>query len=290
MNPITSPTSVLNQQNTTMMLMNKKKLLSIGSIHNFDPPVFLKKNHFDDASSDDGALHSCIATATATNTNTNTTTATNTNTTTRTSTCNKDEATTTGDLDDSAVHSHEQRKVTFAQSVITEQIPRYDNDLYHDEIPSSQQCWYNDADYERIHQDNMETIRFVHQQESGLLPMITESTANHCRRGLEEQFRDPAKSWCLESREEVMEELLDTQIDLWMEQDQGRATPEDHPRRLAEAYSVYSRQHAVRAVVMGLHDWSAVQSTSTTGASTATSTATSTLELLLLLQPTSRHR
>lgn len=279
MNPTTSPNSVLNE-NTSMMLMNKKKLLSLGSIYNFDPPIFPRTNHFDDASSDDGALHSCITAAT----NTTITKDTHTTTTTHTSTCNKDEATTAGEWDDSAVHSHEQRKVTFAQSVIImEQIRRDDDDIYHDEIPYSQR-WYSDADYERIHQDNMETVRFFHQQSGGLLSS-TESPANHCKRGLEVHFREQARSCSLTSREEVMEEVLDTQIDLWMEQDQGRATPADHPRRLAEAYSVYSCQHAVRAVVMGLHDWSMVHSTTTS----TSSTTASTLELLLL-QLTSRHR
>jgi hypothetical protein len=220
LNPTTYPTSELDQ-NTSMM--NENQLVSHASIYNFDPPVFLQKLHLYDASSD-SSLHSYI-----------------------TSTCNKDKD--TGKSVDS-VNSHEQRKVTFAaQSVITKQIPRHD--LYHDEIPSAQ--WYSDDDYERIHQENVETIRLV---KSGL--PITESN-NHCKRGLEEHFRDQASCY-LKSRDEVRDEILDQQIELWRE---GLVTT-DHQRLLAEAYSVYSRQYAFRAVIVGLHDRSADRSNTAT--------------------------
>jgi hypothetical protein len=54
-----------------------------------------------------------------------------------------------------------------------------------------------------------------------------------------------------------MNELLDKQIDLWMNPNTGR----DHERLLAEAYRVHTCHYAFRAGVIGVHDWRAVQAT-----------------------------
>jgi hypothetical protein len=57
----------------------------------------------------------------------------------------------------------------------------------------------------------------------------------------------------LTSKEDIINEVLDRQIELWSE-GQG-----DHERLLAETYCINSTQHAFKAAVTGLYDWKAIQ-------------------------------
>jgi hypothetical protein len=147
----------------------------------------------------------------------------------------------------------ERQQVHFSEdssSFATQPIP---HELYEDEIPS---MWYSAAEYERIQQDNRQTIQLIKSGKCCSGSLI-------CKRGLEDSFREPILY--LPTKQEITNELLDKQIDLWMNPNTGR----DHERLLAEAYQEHTCQYAFRAVITGLHDWRAVQE------------ATHTLQILL---------
>jgi hypothetical protein len=150
-----------------------------------------------------------------------------------------------------SAHPRQRQQVSFCEesSLCIQQIP---HELHEDEIPS---MWYSAADYERIQHDNRRTIKLIKSGKCCSGSVI-------CKRGLEDSFREPIHY--LSTKEEIMNELLDKQIDLWMNPNTGG----DHARLLAEAYAIYTCQYAIRAVVKGLHDWSALQATHTADSNT----------------------
>lgn len=102
------------------------------------------------------------------------------------------------------------------------------------------EVWYTAEDFERIRQDN---LNIFEQCKKGCI-----MEQEYSKRGLEASFRPQLEY--LASREEIINNLLDKQIDLWMNQ----TPPLEHERLLAGAYIVQTRQYALRAMVMGMHD------------------------------------
>jgi hypothetical protein len=132
----------------------------------------------------------------------------------------------------------EEGRVSFAPVLVTARIP---HPIHHDEIPEQ---WYNTREYHDMRQDCDRTVEMIKNGQT-----ITED--QYCKRGLESRFRDRISF--LTSKEEIVDEILDKQMDLWSE---GQ---NNHARLLAEIYCMHSAQYAFRAVVTGHHDWKAIR-------------------------------
>jgi hypothetical protein len=162
-------------------------------------------------------------------------------------TCRDDDSSTDSEHSVTAATPRRRQQVRFCEKSCSGGTQLIPHELHEDDIPS---MWYSAADYEKIQQDNRQTIQLIKSGKCCSRSII-------CKRGLEGSFREPIHYFPTEG--EIMNELLDKQIDLWMNPNTGG----DHERLLAEAYAIYTCQYAFRAVVMGLHDWRAVQATHT---------------------------
>jgi hypothetical protein len=131
----------------------------------------------------------------------------------------------------------EEGRVSFSPVLVTAYIP---HPIHHDEIPEQ---WYNTREYHHIREDCDRTVEMIKSGQA-----ITED--QYCKRGLEARFRDRVSF--LTSKEEIVNEILDKQMDLWSE---GQS---NHARLLAKIYCMHSTQYAFRAVVTGRHDWKAI--------------------------------
>jgi hypothetical protein len=132
--------------------------------------------------------------------------------------------------------------VSFASSIVTQEIPHM---VYEDEVHA---LWYSEADHEAIAESNRQTVALVKGRGLGC-----ESNQEYCKRGLESQLADSLSF--LKSPQEIIDEVLDRQIDLWCE-DEGK---NEQARLLAEIYCIYASQYALKAMVRGISDWYSIQ-------------------------------
>ena len=131
-------------------------------------------------------------------------------------------------------------KVTFPSQPVTDQIPASQYEHF-DEIKAQ---WLSPEDYTRIQGDIQETVRLISQGQQIAEPAL-------CERGLESHFSDSKSS--LSAREEVINEVLNAQVDLWSEYET------DLGELLAEKYATRSAEHALHSRKIGLEDWKAIQ-------------------------------
>jgi hypothetical protein len=134
------------------------------------------------------------------------------------------------------------KHVRFASLIVTQEIPHV---VYEDEIHA---LWYSEADQEAIAESNRKIFALVKSRGLG-----SESNQEYCKRGLESQLADSLPF--LKISQEIIDEVLDRQIDLWSE-DEGK---NEQARLLAEIYCIYASQYALKAIVRGRSDWHSIQ-------------------------------
>ena len=133
------------------------------------------------------------------------------------------------------------KKVRFSNDIISFEIPSTYSDTKASYEDSIKRRWYSAQDLERIREENELTVELIHSGR-GL-----QDEEVYCKRGLEEFYRTQRPCY-LRSRQEIIEEVLDRQVDLWMNKSL------DHAVFLAGEYRLRSLPHAERARITALHD------------------------------------